>query len=104
LVARDSRPRIANANVDGPLPWLPSERDLAAFRGELDRVREEIEQHLTHAVAIGPAADRSLAVALRVPDVLRRHERLDQRLHGGALLLDRDVFQPQLDVSRLDPP
>src|SRR5690349_17637059 len=55
LARRNAGARVTHANVDTAVTCLPIDADLPFGRRELHRVREQIEKHLSHSIAIGAA-------------------------------------------------
>src|SRR2546422_4757045 len=97
----DADPGVGDGDLHGFLNAGRREAHRATLRRELDRVGDEIEQHLLELARVGEELARAVDVGLEL-DVLLGHE----RLHGFDDLVDdlgdRYDLQPQLHLAGLD--
>ena len=79
LFTREPVARVLHPNDDGVFAFAARDRDGARGPVVLDRVREEVEQHLAEAAAIGDdVCVRGLTQSHVERDSLRRRERLHE--------------------------
>ena len=97
----DADAGVGDGDLHGFLDASRRDAHRATLRRELDRVGDEIEQHLLELARVGEELARAVDVGLEL-DVLLGHE----RLHGFDDLVDdlgdRYDLQPQLHLAGLD--
>ena len=101
ILRRDPDSRVHHRDLDGRRLALSGHRHRPILRRELDRVRDQVQQHLLQLSGVGDHVSRARDLGADVDPLLLR-----QRLHEVQDLrhdcLDLDRLQAQLHLSCLD--
>src|SRR5690606_20657215 len=82
--------------------FVASDGDDAARMCELDRVGQQVQQHLPELLGIRDGGDALVAARERQRQAVSRRQRTDEGLHGFQDLTYSYALQLVLDAARLD--
>ena len=97
----DSRPGVVHRHAERAIGRRDLDRHFAGV-GELDRVADQIEQHLGQLLLVAVASRHVGRHVELEAQVLLRRQRLDRAVHLVNHVLHRIIGERQLELARLD--
>src|SRR5689334_25002351 len=103
VLPRDTLALIDDLDLDAAVPRSRAKNSNRAATAKLDRVRQQVEQNLTHAPRIGDDSDRRVALGFQRE---RRAVFVGKRTDGDEQILDQpgevDGLQSKVDPAGFD--
>ncbi len=103
MLGRDAGARVRDRDLDRTVPATGGHRDAAPVRGEPDRVVDEVEQDLVHALAVGREGREIERDVVADLDAAPRHRDVDLGDQVVHQRLERQLLDPERDLAGLEP-